>query len=101
MTPELQKKIEELGYTLIDTDDIGTVHYSKQTSVGAPSDKEGDKIFVFLSVQENGRCGIAIDAFNPHGHIVIQYDDLDSDYFRRSLKSLERAVVYAWREVAD
>lgn len=100
MIEKLEKKLVEMGYNLTDTDN-GSWFFSKTTSVGAPSDNDGNRVFVFVEVKDDGKCSIATDAFNRFGHIVIEYKDLDSDFFARNLKTLERQIVYAWRELAD
>ena len=100
MIEKLEKKLAELGYNLTDTDN-GNWFFSKITSVGAPSDNDGNRVHVFVEVNADGKCAIATDAFTRFGHVVIEYKDLDSEFFARNLKTLERQVVYAWRELAD
>ena len=100
MNEKLQKKLDELGYNLTDEND-GIRFFSKITSVGAPSDNEGNRVYVFVEVKPDGTCSIATDAFSRFGHVVIDYKELDGEFFARNLKTLERQVVYAWRELAD
>lgn len=98
---DLIEKIESLGFTLVDTDEVGTLHYSRKTIVGAPVDSDGDKVFVFVSVSKVGECSMSIEAFNRNGRVTIDYTDIEVEFFFRNLKSIERQVVYAWRELAD
>lgn len=100
MNEKLEKKLAELGYNLTDTDN-GNWFFSKITSVGAPSDNDGNRVYVFVEVNADGKCAIATDAFTRFGHVTIDYKELDSEFFARNLKTLERQVVYAWRELAD
>ena len=100
MNEKLQKRLDELGYNLTDKND-GIRFFSKITSVGAPSDNDGNRVYVFVEVMADGRCAIATDAFTRFGHVVIEYKELDSEFFARNLKTLERQIVYAWRELAD
>ena len=100
MIEKLEKKLAELGYNLTDTNN-GDSFYSKITSVGAPADNSGNRVYVFVEVSAEGRCAIATDAFTRFGHVVVEYKDMEPEFFARNLKSLERQVVYAWRELAD
>ena len=69
--------------------------------VSLGTDNDGNRVYVFVEVMADGRCAIATDAFTRFGHVVIEYKDMDSEFFARNLKTLERQVVYAWRELAD
>ena len=101
MNEKLKAKLELLGYNVTDTDSDGTAHYSRETTVGAPADTGGNRVWVFVEVSANQQCSISVDAFNKFGHITIEYKALEIEFFTRNLKTLERQVVYAWREVAD
>ena len=103
ITPETVKaKILKAGFTEIDADEEdGTVHYSRQTVVGAPPDSDGDRVFVFIAVRANGLIDVTLTSPNRHGWVNIEYTDLQPDFVFRNLKTIERQVVYAWRELAD
>lgn len=103
ITPQsVHDKILKLGFTVIDT--LGEkegVHYSRQTVVGAPPDADGDRIYVFVSVRPDGLIDVALTSPNRHGWVNIEYTDLQPEFVFRNLKTIERQIVYAWRELAD
>ena len=91
MIEKLEKKLAELGYNLTDTNN-GDSFYSKITSVGAPSDNDGNRVYVFVEVMADGRCAIATDAFTRFGHVVIEYKELEALVNRTLEKLPERRL---------
>ena len=89
------------GFKLLDADEQGERHFSRHTIVGAPPDADGDKVYVHATVAASGLCGMAVVSPTPHGWANIEYTDVDPIFFHRNLKTMERQVIGAWRELAD
>lgn len=94
-------KLISTGFTEVDTDEKGTRHFSRQTIVGAPPDADGDKVFIFASIGADGLCAMVTTSPTPHGWANVEYTDVDPIFFHRNMKTMERQVIGAWRELAD
>lgn len=102
MIEKLKARLLDDGYVI--TDQTPTeIHLSRPTKVGAPINKAtGLKIDVFVEINLlEEKVDYIVEAHNGDSWCEASLKGLGIEYAIRHMKTLEKRVVYAWRELTD
>lgn len=98
----VKQKLEQEGYVLT-MESEGQLSYARVTRVGVPPNKgTGQKPEVYVCVDTNTQTvDMTIEAHNGDNWCTASISNCSFAYFAQHLRTLERRVGYAWRELSD
>lgn len=99
---DLKTKLVADGYTETHGDANGA-HYSRTTKVGAPPNQAtGLRVDVFVELDyDSNTVSMAVEAHNGDAWCTSEIKGMSSEYAAKHFKTVERRIVYGWRELTD
>lgn len=98
----LKTKLKADGYVETHGDET-SAHFSRTTRVGAPPNQAtGSRVDVFVELDYVGNTvSIAVEAHNGDAWCTSEIKGMTPEYAAKHFKTVERRVVYGWRELTD